>query len=31
MVQLLTKDIKLLKQGIRDFIDNEVDPHSNVN
>ena len=27
----LTKDIQYLKQGIRDFIDNEVEPHANVN
>ena len=30
MVQVLTKDIEQLKQGIRDFIENEVEPHANL-
>src|SRR4051812_50194812 len=28
MVQTLTRDIQHLKQGIREFIDNEVEPHA---
>ena len=28
MEQVITKDIQQLKQGIRDFIDNEVEPHA---
>ena len=28
MVQTLPKDIQHLKQGIREFIDNEVEPHA---
>ncbi|WP_338472664.1 acyl-CoA dehydrogenase family protein [Niallia sp. XMNu-256] len=30
MEQVLTKDIQQLKEGIRDFIDNEVEPHANL-
>ena len=30
MVQVLTNDIEQLKQGIRDFIENEVEPHANL-
>ena len=30
MVQVLTKDIEQLKQGIRDFIENEIEPHANL-
>ena len=30
MVQFLTNDIEQLKQGIRDFIENEVEPHANL-
>ncbi|MBB6444421.1 acyl-CoA dehydrogenase family protein [Bacillus benzoevorans] len=28
MVEVLTKDIQHLKQGIRDFIENEIEPHA---
>ncbi len=30
MEQVLTKDIQQLKQGIRDFIENEVEPHASL-
>ena len=30
MVEVLTKDIQHLKQGIRDFIENEVEPYANL-